>query len=101
MHPDADVVLHRGEPVVTFPFGTIRDTAELSGAALFKEFGVKRTIYRPLQWQEYWQPSLRQMASGRLIAFVIDPDTGRHVPAGVWCLDHADICDAPRRTPAE
>ncbi len=101
MRPDADVVLHRGEPVVTFPVRMVQSPAELSGAALFDEFGVARAIYRPLRARAFWQPTLRQMATGRLIVFIIDPDTGRQIPADVWCLDHAEACDAPRWTPAE
>ena len=100
IRPDSDVVFHQLQPVVTL-FASYQPRFPVVDEDFLREVGVTPATYRPLDSRAFWQPTLRQMANGRLIAFVIDPDTGRQTPAYVWCLDHAEACDAPRWAPAD
>lgn len=108
IRPDANIVLHQLQAVVSFLPAAYRSAPSASrvgvqkiGEDLFAELGVKPAIYRPVRRLTYWQPTLREMAEGRLITFIIDPDSGLQVPAHVWCLGHAEACDAPRWMPDE
>lgn len=109
IRPDSNIILHQLQPVVsllpatyrTDPSAASRTEMQKTGEDLFAELGVKPAIYRPVRSRTYWQPTLRQMSDGRLIAFIIDPDSGLQVPAYVWCLGHAEACDAPRWMPEE
>jgi hypothetical protein len=97
----ADVVLHRVEPVVTWFAWPLQPAITRGAEELYEELGVSGRLYRRMRTKIFWQPTLREMAAGGLIRFIIDPETGEKMPADVWCASHASACDAERWSPEE
>lgn len=97
--PDADIVLHRTMPLASTLPAMPLTMDQTVNRELFREFGVRAAVYGPLRNSVFWRPTLRQMVRGRLIDFVIDPDSATPIPAAEWCAGHAAECDAARWIP--
>lgn len=95
--PGTKVSFHRPETLVEYSNSVMQAEADRflhESWEIYREFGVESWAIEIAKKQQFWTPTLRQLADMGLVEYVYDVDAGQFVHVREYCNSSALDCDS-------